>query len=289
MTDSMYVNADGTVCTGWVDGAGVRYYYDKEGKRQADTVVKIGKKLYGFDGSGVLLESGMYVRSESDGKVTYTRTSDISSASYMVDPDGSVTTGWYALKDDTGAVTGQYYFSQDTGAKLKDVHKIGTGRYYFDRDTGLMRTSAGWIDEDGASEGEAGHHRYYVNQNGELATGWLSLDDGIRYYLGKDGERRDGVLKVGVRLYFQTPAGIVTADNAENVVKAVSSGITKTVLCRIDDDLIYVNQNGVLKTGLQKIDGSRYYFDKTKGSALTGYQQISGRWYRFDAAGVLCE
>ena len=50
----------------------------------------------------------------------------------------------------------------------------------------------------------------------------------------------------------------------------------------------YMDNNGVMTTGWQQIDGLWYYLnpvsDGTRGARKTSYQMIDGKWYFFDTA-----
>ena len=107
-------------------------------------------------------------------------------------------------------------------------------------DQWLKSTYNGWIEEDGS-------WRYYVD--GEMQTGWLTLEDG-RYYLDGQGKRLSGI---------QT----------------------------IDGEVYYFAKDGVLRTGWVQKNGNQYYFDEATGARVAGAKKIDGNWYYFSTKGVM--
>lgn len=49
----------------------------------------------------------------------------------------------------------------------------------------------------------------------------------------------------------------------------------------------HVDENGVMSTGLQKIDGTLYYFESWGGAGFQGWKKVGGTWYYLNEDGSL--
>ena len=98
----------------------------------------------------------------------------------------------------------------------------------------------GWNQEDGVY--------YYVQKDGSRAVGWLQ-DQNKWYYMDSSGAMQTGWQKIGGRWY-------------------------------------YFDSNGEMQTGWQKSSGQWYYFDSS-GAMQTGWQKSNGKWYYFAGSGVM--
>ena len=98
-------------------------------------------------------------------------------------------------------------------------------------------------------------------------TGWLDYDNST-YYMNDEGETASGITIIDDVPYF---FGIK--------YKKLMVGPR---LIEYNGDLFCTDKKGVLQTGMQKVDGKYYYFDKTTYKAVSGWQEIDGEKYYFD-------
>ena len=54
-----------------------------------------------------------------------------------------------------------------------------------------------------------------------------------------------------------------------------------------DKRTYHVDENGVMSTGLQKIDGTLYYFESWGGAGFQGWKKVGGTWYYLNEDGSL--
>ncbi|MBR6173263.1 MAG: CHAP domain-containing protein [Eubacterium sp.] len=106
----------------------------------------------------------------------------------------------------------------------------------------------------GLKNGE--HNLALVFDDGALAIrirvfedGWVT-ENSLRYYFGKDGEKKTGWLSLDGKWY-------------------------------------YLDQSGVMQTGWRKDNGKWYYLDPDSGIMATGWRKISGNWYFFKNNGSM--
>ena len=135
------------------------------------------------------------------------------------------------------------------------------GRYYYNPD-GTLHT--GWLYLDG---------RYYLfDDNGKMVTGWRDRG-GARYYFYSDtGYMAVGVTSLGGKLYyFQNGGQLYRTEGWLN----------------LNGYYYFVKQDGSLATGWYKRGGATYYFHPSTGIMATGIQSIDGKKYFFRQGGQL--
>lgn len=100
---------------------------------------------------------------------------------------------------ETGFVTrnGAVYYVHENGALGLQWQELEEGCYYFDYTTAQMQT--GWID--------AGT-RFYMDPDGRMHTGWLSLD-GKQYYFFKAGDMVTGRMYINNEAYYFDENGVL--------------------------------------------------------------------------------
>ena len=193
---------------------------------------------------GFVKEKGSYYYYESGKKVKGFKT--INSAKYYFDANGRMKTGWCTIGKDK-------YFFQSNGKMTTGWKTEGTKRYYFTSD-GKMVKGRYLYDKKKRT------YRYFA-ASGQMVRGWYTVPDGNKIYfssnpsyLGKDGIKQFGFVKVGnFTYYFKSGTGYLT-----------KGWITR------------------------KSDGARFYLDPARNGALVvnTTKVLDGVTYIFDSKGV---
>ena len=305
LDDTYFLNADGVMATGWKEDGGYWYYLDPNAKAKT-----YGRKLLGWQTIGgkryYLDDNGRMVKdSWSDGRyldgdgVMAAGWKEIPSGSgswYYLNPNakdrnyGRALTGWQTISgkrycfddnglmlrntwqddyylDDSGVLatglvytsTGTYYLNPNAKAKnygraLTGWQQIGGKWYYFD-DSGKM-LSGTWT-EDG----------FYLTAEGPMAASCWQTLNGKHYYFDAKGNKLTGWQTVNGKKYF------FNEDGSAAVNTWTEAG--------------WLDENGVVTTGLVTDAEGRTYYVDAKGNKLTGWQNVNGAEHYFGTDGVL--
>ena len=150
---------------------------------------------------------------------------------------------------------------------------------------------------------------YYFFEEGGMATGWNTENDGVRYY-SSNGTMVTGFQKIDGEGYFFEEGGLMKTgwyefkdgkrffDSTGKMAKGIrkvsgetyyfdkETGYMQTGWIKIDGEKTYFGKNGKIGTGWQKIDGKKYYLDKG-GHITTDIANISGKIYFFNKSGAV--
>ena len=111
--------------------------------------------------------------------------------------------------------------------------------------------------------------RYYIEENGDKATGWFTDTDGNVYLFGEDGYALTGWQEPDIgRGYFS------------------EDGVLTTGFATIDGEFYCFGYDGVNLTGWQDDGDKTYYFSPETGAAVTGWQEINGEDCYFNEDGT---
>ena len=297
------------VCAGYVQAdfvqSGANTMYQTQDGTYLKGLQNINGEWYYFDPSGFLRKSGWI--QTTDGKEYYATDSGVLARNQWM--------GKVYLKDD--------------GEKAKGITKIGNHLYYFSMSSGKLQK--GKLKD---SEGNL----YITNGKGVVYSGRFFKYKKKNYYAGEDGKLAKGLTKIGIDYYFFSRTSGKMLVGRKKKVDGYTYYLTKTGKAARDrwiklkgkyyyfqsdgrmatnmyiGSKWYVGANGVRKkatsipkTGVQKVDGKIYIYDKsgnmikgqwikvekdtyytgTDGAALTGLQTIESKQYYFDEDGVL--
>ncbi len=245
---------------GWKQLNGKWYYFHNE-----------------HDGAYGKLEQGKWIEGKG-GKLYYVKASTNPAESWMV-------TGIQTLPDGK-----TYLFGSD--GKLQDPDgwkKVGDKWYFFSYDStaadgaGAQVAKTGWI-----TDGD----KYYADENGVMKTG-LQTIDGKKYYFNSDGALQKGWQTVGGKKYYFDSSTTPTGQAVTGQEKAISGntylfddeGVMQTGFQETGGKTYYYGTDGVKQalTGIQTIDGKKYYFDSSN-AVQTGWQTVDGKDYYFDSS-----
>ena len=209
--------------TGWKTIGGRRYYFTMgKNNRGAMQTGKqyLNKKWYFLD---PYMKTGLI---------------DTGSKVYYADKNGALQTGWRTIDGK------RWYFTSDKNRKFERVtgmQKIGKKWYYLDPEP---RT--GFFKEGG--------HLYYAGGNGELQSGWKTIDGKTYYFFNAT---------TNGHLHNEAALGKKSVNNVW---------------------YIFDKEEDYQKFGLQEYDGG-FYYAGNKGKLQTGWQTVGGRRMFFDTGG----
>ena len=142
--------------------------------------------------------------------------------------------------------------------------------------------------EDGWDEE---HLHYY--ENGEMVTGWKTIDDETYYFKKADGTMVTGLVEINKQKYYFAEDGIqqfgwITIDEKTYYFEEEDTGWMYKGLKELDGNYYFLDSEGVLQKGCwQTIDGKRYYFRSSDGMAVTGLITISNNNYYFNDEAIM--
>lgn len=278
-----YLNEDGSLVNGWKNSGSDWYYLNyHHGMVSGPTKVIDNKKL----------DYDVYYF-EEDGRLT-NRTGWINHINgefsdwYYVENGGKAALGWNKINGTW------YYFNSDAKmvtapTRIFDKDSSKDKIYFFDKN-GAYRRYSGWYELKPV-DGEPCW--YYFGEDGLAKTGWQTIN-GNKYWFAPNGimckgtstifenEVEDGCYKVDLPTYLFNESGALVT----------SEGWHKVTLYD-GDKWCYIDNTGVCKKGLAKINNKYYYFEPHKALMETGVISIYGfngnkeANYFFDDSGAL--
>ncbi|WP_228636235.1 cell wall-binding protein [Clostridium perfringens] len=325
-----YFYCDGKMATGIVNVEGVTgnpkfYYFDNNGELfKKEGWKKINEKWYYLNEDGSLVnewkKSGSdwyYLNPNYGMAIGPTKVQDdmcLGINVYYFEEDGRLTnrTGW--INHINGEFS-DWYYVENGGKAALGWNKINGTWYYFDSDAKMVTAPTRIFDKDSSKD-----KIYFFDKNGAYRrySGWYELKpvDGepCWYYFGEDGLAKTGWQTINGNKYWFAPNGIMckgTSTIFENEVEdgcykvdlptylfnesgalVTSEGWHKVTLYD-EDKWCYIDNTGVCKKGLAKINNKYYYFEPHKALMETGVISIYGfngnkeANYFFDDSGAL--
>ena len=284
---------NGVAQVGWVTtNAGYRYYFSKAAATYGAAMIgknkRVGSQYYDFYVDGRLIE---YY--EEDGTpVLYKHkngfiTEDGVTRYY---DDNEYRIGWQYIDGY------KYYFSKATGIMLSGSNQIGHLVYNLDENgrwIGYYQTP--YTEEESPKATDVvkdadGEYRYYVD--GVAYSGWKVLpgaDGFYKYYFSKaDGAAINTYgTQVGGEFYDFRPTGtLIKVDYVDgdavmyDYILSPEQGI-KNGLTFDDDGKYRFYIDGEFQSGLKTVDGVKYLFRSSDGSAITSADHHDENGYRY--------
>lgn len=116
-----------------------------------------------------------------------------------------------------------------------------------------------------------GKKKYYVDKSGYRVTGLFEIDDKLYYFNSKGVLQKKKWVSAGGNYYY--------ADSSGRILK--SQWLYKSNI------LVYVKADGAIaKSGIVKIQGKQYYFDKN-GKRSKGFKKVGKKYYYCNSSGVI--
>lgn len=180
---------------------------------------------------------------------------------YLVYPDGTHFTGWYAMTENWML----YFDPAADGAAATGLTWIEDKMYLFD-ENGILHRGPGTPVIDGS--------KYYINNDGTLRTGWVRLGSWTMYFDEATGAAHTGLTEIEGELYLFSASGILHEEGGTPV---------------IDGKKYWINADGSLGVGWKRLGSWTMYFDRSTGAAHTGISEADGSYYLFNGSGILQE
>lgn len=110
---------------------------------------------------------------------------------------------------------------------------------------------------------------YYLDNRGNMQTGWYEVYDNAYYYLGTDGKMQTGWVYTDNHWYYLNYYGMM-----------------KTGWIYENGNWYFLNDDGSMVTGWKKINGIWYYFS-VNGQMRTGWMLYDKKWYLLNEDGSM--
>ncbi len=181
-------------------------------------------------------------------------------------------TGWGRYQWST------WYYGDENGYALIGLHNID-GKPYCFNEQGELTT--GWI--------KVNDKWYYADNSGIAAhNGWQEIGN-VWYYFYADGEMATGWLNDGGTYYYMKNDGSMQTGWVKDKGKWYylnSNGTLKTGWLNDSGNWYYLLSDGQLAIGWICDSGAYYYMNKN-GLMLTGWIEDGGKWYYMNESGVM--
>ena len=242
-----------TLIDGWCQDDDGNITYIKGGELVQNQVLEIDGNYYGFDENGILYVNQSFNMYKSDNGVDYVM------ACYRAKEDGSLYVNeWY-----TNQLGNHYYYGQK-GEGYSGLHEVDGKTYYFS--WGKVCTNQ-CVSENGKS--------YYCDPEGSVSDisgdGWHQVGD--YYFYIKNGQHLSNTVeKIGESYYGFDYRGVMYA-NRDFSIWNFESQMSSDYRAKEDGRLYanewytnerevfyYYGEDGKAYSGLQEVDGIRYYF-----------------------------
>lgn len=171
------------------------------------------------------------------------------------------------------------YKAKDRGKMQMGFKRIDGAIYYFAAksmvgykaaDIGVMQH--GWRTISG--------NRYFLRSSGKAAIGWFTIS-GKTYYFDQKGRLQTGVIKLEDKIYHLDKDGRLV-HGWHKIIRNNDDNSVMDMLQRSD----CLDENGEETTAWTDVEADISYADEN-GVVLTGEQTIDGVYYRFDEEGIL--
>lgn len=263
----------GAMATGLHECNGSMYYFRSSGAMATGWVLDGGSWYYA-GGSGALasgwlhLGSGWYWLDPAKGGAMATGPAEVEGTWYVFSSSGLLSSGW--VRND-----GEWYYG-DSGGKMVRGWVRGSAWYYTDPESGRMLTGAVEIDGksywlDPANGGACARAAWVETQGGVLS---FAADDGVLFMAVKDGV----VYKDAT--FTEVLSGWVDCGGDRFYID--SQGHLLTGWQRIDENWYLFDSNGIMHRGCYWNGSAYYYLDKSNGNMRTGWVLDFGSWYWLD-------
>ena len=242
--DGKYYYRDGKALTGWQTIDGKKYYFNPSTKLMTTGCKWISSYWYYFGNDGAMrtntwgknVSNGKtyYLYFQSNGKAVKDAFKTIDGKTYYFGARSVMATGWWNIDGS------RYYFGTD-GVRHSGWLYLGDKTYWFHQATGKMR-----VGEVKNAKGDARWFSKNKETYGEMVKGWAQFGKNkFRYYYQQTGIRvMKGYLKVDGKYYYMKDGYRVYSRWMENA----------------KGERRYFFEDGVMATGVQKIDGKTYEF-----------------------------
>ena len=270
------------------------YYLDSEGKALKG-LQEINNNIYFFEENSYKMYKNGFITSEQTGS-TYYLDSEGKALRGIQEIEGNIyffgENSCKMYKDGfiTSEQTGKTYYLDSEGKALKGLQKIDKITYFFDE------TKAEMYKSSFATSIQTGS-TYYADSKGKIVSGIQTIK-GDLYFFGENSYKmyKDGFItseQTGSTYYLNNEGKALKGLNKINDTtyffgEYTAKLLKKQFITSLSGKIYYTNENGVIQTGYQSIDGVDYLFAED-GTLKTGYQTINDKTYYFFLDGSLAK
>lgn len=259
-----YYEQNGEAATGWKQIKGVWYLFEYDGRMVSDCIYTIDGKSYKFDESGALLTGWISVKYYPLGETYW----------MYANQYGSLVKGWAKLNN-------KWYYFDEYFEMVRDVYEVDGVNYLFNHDGQL---SYGWVRQKYVSyNGDlTDGDWFYSDSKGVAQNGWKVINGKWYYFDEENFYMYNGPSHINGKFYYLTFDGALAY--GWNRFTYTYDGSTRY------GDWYYSGNDGVIRTGWQKLNNKWYYFDTDEeygGGMIVGPETIDGKLYVFDSNGAL--
>lgn len=296
-----YFDANGVMLTGWGDGKLADYYFEDSGAMATGWREISNDRNTSYGPGGNTGEKGWYYFG-SDGKVVYGWKKINNSWYYFNDgevddfEDGQMVYGEVEIDGD------EYYFGNSSDGVMKTGLVKVTNSQNSNRPGGTSETESYFYGSNGVKvvDGWAKYNNkwYYMDEDGHMMKGFIGFDSSFNIlsdptdvdratyvnYLDDNGEMVTGWLDLGET--EQTRPG---QDLSNQYYYFKSDGTMVTDWYKINSKWYYLSpettseyQKGQLVTGLYTIEDKNYYFDKSGVMSTSSWETVEVGSSKYD-------
>ncbi|MCD8150501.1 MAG: NlpC/P60 family protein, partial [Clostridiales bacterium] len=182
-----------------------------------------------------------------------------------------------------------------TAARLQLSVGLSTiGKYYrcviTNGDDSMLTSDAVRVlcNESGFVSYGSNYSTYYIDSDGTIHTGGLTIGDNTYYFYSNGIMARGITKKDGSHIYLDFETGVQQVGMIEVGIDnymyfSETDGAAYTGLLEVDGYLYYFSEDestvGVALSGFQEVDGNTYYFDESTKRAVTGFVEVNDYTY----------
>lgn len=273
-----YVGADGRYTgvsqnIGWITSGKNKYYYNDQGVMVKGKVTLDGS-LYYFDDITGAMKTGWFKVGK---KYYYAKSTGVlvtgkwKNGKYLLS-SGAAATGWHEIN-------GKSYLFNSSGKKRNGWVKYKKVYYYCAN--GVVQKNT-WISKK----------KYYTTDSGARAAGWQTIGKYTYYFDPATGVKKTGYVKVDSVKYYLGTNGRLRQGGWVGSGKyyASASGALLTGLQKIDGSLYFFKTGGKKIVNKRKtIEGETYYFKDDGAAALDSWVKIGSDYYYFQSDGTMAK
>ena len=216
-----------------------------------------------------------------------------------------------------GSYTKYECYNEAWAHPLRTLTVDNTTKVTFSSGLGWKQNSSGWWfkNADGSYPNDCLKHLggflFCFDKNGYIVTNTWKEIDGTWYYFDKEGEAFSDWHNINGKWYFfginhdLWTGNYIVIHNWE-IIKDIQTttvyyvnddGVMQTGWQLINGEWRYFNNSGEMQTGWVNVSGKWYYFEEDQSEAknprvatmITGWKEINGTWYYFKSSGAMAE
>ncbi|MGZ9785890.1 N-acetylmuramoyl-L-alanine amidase family protein [Bacillus pseudomycoides] len=182
-----------------------------------------------------------------------------------------------------------YYYAGSDGILLEGWQEIEGKTYYFDDTILVIKPNGYWIGEKG----------YHFDAEGALQRSkWMVDNDNLGYSDASGALIENGLWEIDGKMYyfkdFYATTKEIRLDDQNKILHFSDKGVLERVsnqngeainglvYVELDNKTLVFNKDGsILKTGINKLEKSLFYYSFEDGIFYTGWKMIDGKRYYF--------